>query len=78
MKKLIFSMFLTASMLFAACGNSAKEEPKQEAAPVLTSDSSGVQAEAAWICPCGGCPEVREKAAGKCPKCEMDLVQEKK
>ena len=86
MKKILLSAAFTTSVFLFACGNST--EQKQEAMPpadtsngvsVMSTDSaSGDQASLAYICPCGGCPEVKESNPGKCPKCEMDLVEEKK
>ena len=84
MKKYLKFLFVVFFISFAfACGNS--EEKKNEAMPP-SDTSNGVSAmthdslhgELAYICPCGGCPEIRESKPGKCSKCEMELVAEKK
>lgn len=87
MKKILLPVAFTASLFLFACGNST-EHKHEEVMPVadtsngvsvMTTDSiHGDQASLTYICPCGGCPEVRESNPGKCPKCEMDLVKEKK
>ena len=81
-KALLFSAF-SLSMILFGCGSSADQ--KHEEMPAADT-SHGVSASAhdslggdiAYICPCGGCPQVKEAKPGKCPKCEMDLVAEKK
>lgn len=82
-KAFLFSAVIFLITLFA-CGSSA-DQKHEETMP--TADTShGVSASAhdslsgyaVYICPCGGCPEIREPKAGKCSKCEMDLVAEKK
>ena len=83
----LFSAF-SLSMIMFSCGNSEEKKQDDGNTPVadtskgvsamshdsLSKDSSAV----VYVCPCGGCPEVRESKQGKCPKCEMDLVVEKK
>ena len=74
-----------SSMAFYGCGNAA--EKKQDDGGVAPVDTSkGVSAMAhdslhggdiVYICPCGGCPEVKESQSGNCSKCGMELVQEK-
>ena len=84
MKKLLLHIAIITSLSFFGCGNS--EEKKQDDGAVPHDTSHGVSAmandslhgELAYICPCGGCPEIRESKPGKCSKCEMDLVEEKK
>lgn len=83
MKKSLLSAAIISSVYFSGCGNS--EEKKNEAMPapdtskgVSASVSDSSHADLAYICPCGGCPEVKESKPGKCPKCDMELVAEKK
>lgn len=86
MKPLFASVALTLSLSLFGCGNQNEKKQNEEAVPHDT--TQGVSAEVpdlktadaslAYICPCGGCPEVKEAKPGKCPKCEMDLVEEKK
>ena len=84
MKTLFISVALIVSLLFFRCGNSGEKKQDDRAIPHDT--SNGVSAmvhdtlpdEIAYICPCGGCPEVKESNPGNCPKCEMELVEEKK
>lgn len=83
MKKVFVSFVVASSLLIFGCGNSG--EKKQDDGAVPHDTTHGVSASvtgdgsaAAYICPCGGCPDVRESQPGKCPKCEMDLVEEKK
>ena len=77
---------VTLSFTFFGCGNS--KEKKQEDG-VKPDTSKGVSAmvrdtlhkqesSLVYVCPCGGCPEVREAKAGNCPKCGLELVVEKK
>ena len=87
MKNIFLLAALALSITFAGCGNSGEKKQDDGAAPIDT--SKGVSAMAhdslskdpaamVYVCPCGGCPEVRESKPGKCPKCELDLVEEKK
>lgn len=84
MKKVLLLASVVLSITMFSCGSS--QEHKHEDAMPVTDTSNGISAMAhdslntqlAYICPCGGCPEVKESKAGKCPKCEMDLVEEKK
>jgi len=85
MKKVFLFSVLALSITLFGCGNS--EEKKQDDGNIPPADTSkGVSAmtgdslhgATAYVCPCGGCPEVKESKAGKCPKCQMDLVEEKK
>lgn len=84
MKKVLLTFAVVSSVMLFACG-SAEEKKHEEVMPAADT-SQGVSAmtqdsahgELAYICPCGGCPEIRETQPGKCSKCEMDLVAEKK
>ncbi|MBI3502015.1 MAG: hypothetical protein HY063_09490 [Bacteroidetes bacterium] len=81
------NLFLSAAVIFSftlfSCGTT--EEKKQNDA-VKPDTSKGVSAmkndsaksELAYVCPCGGCPEVKEAKPGNCPKCGLELVKEKK
>ncbi|MBI4946324.1 MAG: hypothetical protein HY840_07985 [Bacteroidetes bacterium] len=73
------------SLTFSGCGSSG-EKKQEDTMPVDT--SKGVSAMAhdsthheeaslVYICPCGGCPEVRESKAGNCRKCGLELEIEK-
>ncbi|MEW6467415.1 MAG: heavy metal-binding domain-containing protein [Bacteroidota bacterium] len=78
MKKTLFSLLactalLASVCLFSSCGGQSAQEPKKE-----LDAKSDTADQLVYICPCGGCPEVKESQPGKCPKCEMDLVEEKK
>jgi len=75
------------SLAFFGCGNS--KEKKQDDGAVPKDTSKGVsamvkdtlrksEASLVYICPCGGCPEVRESKPGSCPKCGIELAVEKK
>lgn len=75
------------SLIFSACGNS--KEKKQDDGAVPKDTSKGISAmvpdtiktadaSLVYICPCGGCPEVRESKPGNCPKCGIELAVEKK
>lgn len=83
MKKLTVYITIIASIFFFGCGNS--DEKKNDVLPdadtskgVSAMANDSVHGDLAYICPCGGCPDVKESKPGKCPKCEMDLVEEKK
>ncbi len=84
MKKLFYVPVFALSLTLFACG--ASEEKKHDEVMPSADTSKGVSAmnadssngDLAYICPCGGCPEIRESKPGKCSKCEMDLVEEKK
>lgn len=87
MKKLFLLSAIAISVTLFGCGNST--EKKQDDGAVPADTSKGVSAAAhdslhtteaslVYICPCGGCPEVKESKPGNCPKCDMELVVEKK
>lgn len=84
MKNVFLFSALALSVALFSCGSS--EEQKHEEVMPAADTSKGVSAattdsakgDLAYICPCGGCPEIRESKPGKCTKCEMDLVEEKK
>jgi hypothetical protein len=87
MKKLFLFSALALSMALFSCGNSG--EKKQDDGTVPAADTSkGVSASAdslskdpaavVYVCPCGGCPEIKESKPGKCSKCDLDLVEQKK
>ena len=78
---------IALSLTILGCGNA--KEKKQDDGAVPKDTSKGVSVMVAdtlhkqegslvYICPCGGCPEVREAKAGNCPKCGIELVKEKK
>lgn len=82
-KVFLFAAIVFSTTLFS-CGSATKEQNQHDG--VVADTSKGVSAMShdtlsgalVYICPCGGCPEIKESKAGKCTKCEMDLVQEKK
>ena len=87
MKKFVFSFVIISSVILSGCGNSGEKKQDDGAIPhdtthgVSAQDTSSLKTDAAalaYICPCGGCPDVKESKPGKCPKCDMELVQEKK
>ena len=87
MKKLLLSVAVIASISLFGCGNSGEKKQDDGAIPhdtthgVSAQDTSSLKTDAAalaYVCPCGGCPDVKESKPGNCPKCGLDLVQEKK
>ena len=72
--------YLTASIaalsisLAFACGNSTQKSDPNNTPKNDSIATAGIT----FICPCGGCPEVKESKAGNCPKCKMELVEKKK
>lgn len=86
MKKFLLPAALAVSMAFFACGSQAEKKHEDGAVPQDTSKGISAAHDAlhgdstalAYICPCGGCPEIRESQPGKCSKCQMELVEEKK
>ncbi len=83
MKKLLLLSAIICSLFLFSCGNASEKKTDDGAIPADTSNGVSVMNEGksssdvGYICPCGGCPEIRETAPGKCSKCEMDLVEEK-
>lgn len=87
MKTFFLSAALIASFSFFSCGNSGEKRQDNEAIPPDTSNGASAmindslheeQASLVYVCPCGGCPEVKESKPGNCPKCDMELVAQKK
>ena len=86
MKKLFLSLTVIASVSLFSCGTPADKKQDDGAVPHDTSKGISAQdtsmktngASLAYVCPCGGCPEVKESKPGKCPKCDLDLVEQKK
>ena len=84
MKKFFLPVMFACSIVLFSCGNA--EQKKQDDGAVPQDTSKGVSAyhdsmqegSIAYVCPCGGCPEVRKKDPGNCPKCGIEMVQEKK
>ncbi|MBL0315713.1 MAG: topoisomerase DNA-binding C4 zinc finger domain-containing protein [Flavobacteriales bacterium] len=81
MKKVNYFMTGIAVLLFAACGNNNAAAPKEGATEEHRAGDGhdhgaegheGHQHETYYTCEHH--PEVHEHAAGKCPKCNMDLV----
>jgi len=73
MKTLIIA--ISSLVLLAACGS----DPAPDAAPAATPAAAHVDASPpadgeAWTCSMH--PDVRMHEAGRCPKCNMDLVHE--
>ncbi len=81
MRKLILSAAVIAAITFSGCGNAEEKHEHHDGVPADTTGgvsvmkSDATQGDLAYICPCGGCPEIKP---GKCSKCQMDLVEEKK
>lgn len=70
MKKMLWMVMLVTAIaagLLAGCSNAST--------PPAAKDSAAQPQAAMWTCPMH--PEVQEAKAGKCPKCNMDLVQQK-
>ena len=74
-------------MALFSCSNSGEKKTEDGAVPADT--SKGVSAAVndslskdgaamVYVCPCGGCPEIKESKPGKCSKCQLDLVEQKK
>lgn len=84
MKQLFFSVLCALFFVIASCGHSQEPKQKDSVSPdtgqasVMATDSLGKEQAAVYICPCGGCPEIRESHLGLCSKCGIDLVVEKK
>ncbi|MBI4929799.1 MAG: hypothetical protein HY841_03480 [Bacteroidetes bacterium] len=87
MKTFFISVALIVSLLFYGCGNSGEKKQDDGAVPHDTSNGVSAmlldslhtdQASLVYVCPCGGCPEVKESKQGNCPKCGLELVEEKK
>ncbi|HEY4798579.1 MAG TPA: heavy metal-binding domain-containing protein [Bacteroidia bacterium] len=87
MKKYFVISVVGLSFVLFSCGG-AGENKNQEVMP-KPDTTKGVsaslhdalkkdQASLVYICPCGGCPEVRESKPGNCRKCGIELVEEKK
>ena len=86
MKELLLLSTLALSVVLFSCGGSSEEKKQNDG--VVPDTTHGVSASThdalstdstalVYICPCGGCPEVKESKPGKCPKCEMDLAEQK-
>ena len=83
MSKFYLTLFLASFFMFSSCGNS--ETKKNEEAVPATDTSKGISvmksdslnSNLAYVCPCGGCPEIKESKPGKCSKCGIELEQEK-
>lgn len=87
MKKVFLLPAVICSIALFGCGNSNEKKQDDGAVPhdtshgvsAMANDSlHGEQASLVYVCPCGGCPEVKESKPGKCPKCDLDLVEQKK
>ncbi len=83
MKKIYLSAAVIFSITLFSCGNGEQKKQNDSVKPdtskgvsAMKNDSTGN--ETAYVCPCGGCPEVKEKNPGNCPKCGLELVKEKK
>ena len=86
MRKLFLLSALALSVAFTGCGNSGEKKQDDGVAPdtskgvsAMAHDSLSKDATAVvYVCPCGGCPEIRESKPGNCSKCQMELAVEKK
>ena len=81
MKKFFLPLAIIASLSIMSCGNNSEKKNQEAMPPADTSKGVSVMAhdssnkDVAYVCPCGGCPEVRECKPGKCPKCDLVLVR---
>ena len=84
MKKIFLYSAIIASTVLFSCGTSTEKKQDDGAVPHDTSNGVSAMAhdslhsELAYVCPCGGCPEIKETKPGKCSKCGLDLVEQKK
>ena len=84
MHKLFLSLAVILSLCFCGCRSEEEQKNQDSMPPRDTSKGESVMANDSlkdamvYVCPCGGCPEVKEPKPGKCPKCDLDLVKEKK
>ena len=78
---------IALSLTFFGCSNSGEKKQDDGVAPKDTSKGVSAttqdslhkdEASLVYVCPCGGCPEIRESKAGNCSKCGLELVVEKK
>ena len=78
---IFLALVIIASLAVIGCGNDAENKNQEAMPPADTSKGISVMAhdstnkDVAYVCPCGGCPEVKESKPGKCPKCDLELVQ---
>ena len=86
-KHFLFPVAIVISLTFFSCRNSKEENQNDGVVPKDTSKGVSAmvhdsihtnEASLVYICPCGGCPEVRESKPGNCPKCGIELAKEKK
>lgn len=74
MKNLLIIAFATISILFSACTGSEKSTDTESLDTTSISDTGSIEtAGIAYTCTMH--PEVISDKPGKCPKCNMDLVQ---
>ena len=84
MNKLFLTISIIYSLTLISCGSSAEKKQDDGAVPHDTTNGVSAMAhdslhsELAYVCPCGGCPEIKETKPGKCSKCGMSLVEKKK
>lgn len=72
MKKIQITLAVFSMLLFASCGNSTSEH-NHEGHTHGTDEHSGHEHETYFTCEQH--PDVHEHSSGKCPKCQMELVQ---
>ena len=68
-------VFVVGSLFLAASCGSTQEEKKELPVAKKEADAAYIASGGdVYICPCGGCPEIKMAEGGACPKCKMDLV----
>lgn len=74
-KSIIMFAFVIATMSFVSCKEEAKEETTTETAVEANEVPAEEMHMASYVCPMDCEKGKMYEAAGKCPVCEMDLVE---
>ena len=75
-KNILVVSAVTCSLVFISCGNGETKKEEQTLPPAeIKKDSAQAQA-SAYICPMN-CENGKSDKPGKCPDCEMDMVEKK-
>ncbi len=85
MKKLFLLSAVLLCMTMFSCGDPGEKKQNDGVVPDTTHGVSAMaqdslsKEQAAWVyvCPCGGCPEIKESKPGNCTKCGLELVEQK-